>query len=283
MLSNTPLPRLVQVPSPNRSQRTTDTIDLVVVHDCQGSGRGAASYFATSASNVSAHLVLDESGDVVYQCVPLNMKAWHACNANPYSIGVEMGGYAEKGFSDKELAADALIVAWLLRRYAIPCRFVHGTERGGWTTHYRLGSFGGGHTDFTTDPAQEQAYARRVEAAYAAFGDGALPEWALHGLPAPHAVSLPPEPPAGFEGKQHQLRDDSAQPWAPTSSGYPLASLGDWQWRLRKAGANPQLQIDAIDGPRTRQAIKVFQTAVGLPATGLEDAATWAKLEAATR
>ena len=168
------LPALRQVPSPNRSQRLTDAIDLVVVHDCQGSGRGAASYFATTASQVSAHLVLDENGVDAYQCVPLAMKAWHACNANGYSIGVEMGGYAEKGFSDGELGADAAIVAWLLRCYAIPCRMVEGAARGGWTTHYRLGAFGGGHTDFTTDPAKEAAFGARVAAAYEEFGKAAL-------------------------------------------------------------------------------------------------------------
>ncbi len=278
----TPLPRLVQVPSPNRSMRLGDRIDTIVAHDCQGSGRGAASYFATRASGVSAHIILDENGADAYQAVPLSLKAWHACNANSYSIGVEMGGYAEKGFPEGELGADALIVAWLLHAYAIPCRMVVGTDRGGWTTHYRLGAFGGGHTDFTTDPKAEQAFGARVEAAYAALGAEPLPPWALHGLPAPHAVSLPPDPPPGFVGQPHKLRDNTAGPFEMTLSGFPLASVGDWQWRLRKAKANPQLAIDTLDGPATRAAIATFQKAVGLPATGREDAATWARLERMT-
>ncbi len=276
------LPRLLQIPSPNRSTRHDTAIDTVVVHDCQGSGRGAAGYFATTQSGVSAHLVLDENGVDCYQCVPLALKAWHACGANPYSIGVEMGGYAEKGFADAELGADALIVAWLLHAYAIPCKFIEGTERGGWTTHYRLGAFGGGHTDFTTDPEKEAAYAKRVQAAYDELRKAPLPAWALHSAPAPHATALPPPTPPDFVGKPLKLRDDNAQPWAATASGYPAGSLGDWQWRLRKAGANPTLVIDSEMGPETAAAIATFQKAFGLPATGQENAATWAALEKRT-
>lgn len=276
------MPRLWQVPSPNYSNRPTPEISLVVVHDCQGSGRGAAGWFAQLAARVSAHLVLDENGADVYQCVPLNCKAWHACNANPYSIGVEMGGFAEKGFAEAELAADALVVAWLLHAYALPCRFVVGAERGGWTTHYRLGEYGGGHTDFTTDPAVEKAYAARVQAAYEALALGPLPSFALHGLPAPHATVLPPQPPAGFQPHALSLRDNSDNGWHASGSGYPCGSVADVQWRLNRAGNTPKLEVDGLIGPATRQAIFGFQVKAGLAADGLVGPKTWAALARAS-
>jgi hypothetical protein len=276
------LPRLVQVPSPNWSSRRGAVIDTIVVHDCQGSGRGAAGYFATRASGVSAQFVCDEvDTDLVYQCVACGNKAWHACNANPYAIGVEMGGYAERGFPDAELDRAAWIVAWLMRAYGITNQFVTGRERNGWTTHFRLGAFGGGHTDFTTDPAAEARFGRRVTDAYDALGQGPLPDWGLHGVPGPRQVELPPAAPAGFAGRPRELSDESGPTLHLTPSGYPAHTMGDLQWKLRRVGANPQLKVDTFDGPATEAAILTFKKAVGLPATPGLGAEFWAKLDRA--
>ncbi len=261
------LPRLVQTPSPNWSARRTDVIDTVVVHDCQSSGRGAAAYFATRASGVSAHFICDEVTGDVYQCVACADKAWHACNANPYSIGIEMGGYAERGFPLAELQRVALMVAWLLHFYGIPNKFVTGQERGGWTTHFRLGAFGGGHTDFTTSPTDEAKFGALVTDAYNQLAQGPLPVWALHGQPGPHQISLPPEPPAAFTPRAHQLTDEPFIAMTATASGWPLHTMGDIQFKLRKAGANPQLVVDTLDGKATEAAIATFKRAVGLPPT----------------
>ena len=274
-------PRLVQTPSPNWSARRTAVIDTIVVHDCQGSGRGAAAYFATTASQVSAHFVCDEDGQTVYQCVACANKAWHACGANPYSIGVEMGGFAERGFPDAELDRVAWIVAWLLRAYGVPCKFVTGEDRGGWTTHFRLGAFGGGHADFTTDPAQEVKFGQRVHAQYEALGQGPLPDWGLHGSPGPAQVSLPPAPPARFVAQPRRLKDEPFPFHHLTLSGYPLRTLGDLQWKLKRVGANPQLAVDTIDGPATEAAIRTFERAAGLPETGALSPQFWTALERA--
>jgi hypothetical protein len=275
------MPPIRFVPSPNQSPRLPAgvPIRLIVAHDCQGSADGAVAYFATRKSEVSAHLVVPETGDFVYQCVPLSMKAWHAVAYNSCSIGVEMGGYAENGFSDGELDLSALTIAWLLRAYGLPCVFVTDGIGEGWTTHYRLGKAGGGHTDFTTDPAVENAFAERVYAAYEKFGDGPLPVWALYGAPAPHSVSLPPAMPDGWSPTPMVMKNPGDTPAGGPVSGYVPGSIGDIQFRLRLVGANPLLVVDGIDGPATESALEVFERSCGLPVTKTINPATWTKLE----
>lgn len=278
------MPAIRFVPSPNFSERQPHGVRItaIVAHDCQGSADGAVAWFSTRASQVSAHIVVPEKGDFVYQCVPLGMKAWHAVNANSYTIGVEMGGFAEKGFADGELDLAALTIAWLLKAYGLPCVFLDDGVGEGWTTHYRLGAMGGGHTDFTTDPEVENAFAERVHAAFDSFGDGPLPAWALHGAPSPHAVSLPPPMPEGWSPTVKVLKENNDNPTGGPVSGYPAGSIGDIQYRLRMVGANPQLVVDGLDGPATESAIEVFERACGLPVTKGINPAMWNKLEELT-
>lgn len=275
------MPAIRFVPSPNQSPRLPAGVKItaIVAHDCQGSAEGAVAWFATRASQVSAHIVVPETGDFVYQCVPLGMKAWHACAANSYTIGVEMGGYAEKGFASGELDLAALTIAWLLKAYGLPCVFLADGVGEGWTTHYRLGAMGGGHTDFTTDPDVENAFAERVHAAYESFGDGPLPLWALHGAPSPHAVSLPPPMPEGWAPTVKVLKEPDDTPQGGPVSGFPPGSIGDIQYRLRLVGANPQLVVDGLDGPATESALETFERSCGLPVTKTMNPATWARLE----
>lgn len=278
------MPAIRFVQSPNQSERQPHGVRItaIVVHSCQGNADGAVAWFSTRASQVSAHIVVPETGDFVYQCVPLGMKAWHCCAANSYTIGVEMGGFAEKGFADGELDLAALTIGWLLKAYGLPCVFLADGVGEGWTTHYRLGAMGGGHTDFTTDPEVENAFAERVHAAFESFGDGPLPAFALHGAPSPHAVSLPPPMPDGWSPTVKTLKEEDDNPSGGPVSGYPPGSIGDIQYRLRMVGANPQLVVDGLDGPATESAIEVFERSTGLPVTKTINPATWTRLEEMT-
>jgi len=67
-----------------------------------------------------------------------------------------------------------------------------------------------------------------------------------------------------------------------TASGFPIGSIGDIQWRLRKAGANPMLGVDNYDGPATEAALVTFARAVGLAPTPHMTPALWTALEKAT-
>lgn len=66
-----------------------------------------------------------------------------------------------------------------------------------------------------------------------------------------------------------------------------VAAYGDWrigqaQDRLKAAGFNPG-PIDGVLGPRTREALRRYQTSQGLPATGVLDEATQQVLLASDR
>jgi N-acetyl-anhydromuramyl-L-alanine amidase AmpD len=147
------LPPLKHTPSPNFSSRGGHKINLIVCHDCESSYAGAIAWFSTTKSQVSAHLVLREDGGEVTQMVAFEDKAWHAVAYNSTSIGLEMAGFAKKGFGDDEWNAAAAIVAYLLHRFDLPNRWAKHGVGDGFCSHYDLGRAGGGHTDPTTDSA----------------------------------------------------------------------------------------------------------------------------------
>lgn len=66
-------------------------------------------------------------------------------------------------------------------------------------------------------------------------------------------------------------------PTMPTGAP-PDRSARALQAALNAAGASPRLAVDGIIGPLTRGALRAFQGAHGLPATGEPDEATWAAL-----
>lgn len=160
-----PLPPLLWKPSPNFSQRTA-RVDLIVLHDTEGSYTSAVSWFQNPASQVSAHFVLREDGGEATQMVDIADKAWHACAFNSRSIGIEMAGFASKGYASTEWQAAAEVIAYHLHHLQIPCRWARAGVGPGFCSHYDLGAAGGGHTDPTTDPAKWQQFVTMVQAAY---------------------------------------------------------------------------------------------------------------------
>lgn len=157
------LPKLHWIASPNFSMRSAP-VDLVVVHDTEGGYQGAVSWFSQAKSQVSAHFVLREDGAEATQMVHLDKKAWHCKAFNSRSIGIEMAGFASKGFGDSEWQSAANIVAWLLKQYKLPVQWSPHGSGGGFCSHFDLGIAGGGHKDPTTDAAKWQAFVARVKA-----------------------------------------------------------------------------------------------------------------------
>jgi N-acetyl-anhydromuramyl-L-alanine amidase AmpD len=166
------LPPLKWKPSPNFSERTRGLgIDLIVVHDTEGGYEGAVSWFANAHSQVSAHIVLKEDGSEATQMVAYSKKAWHCAAFNSSSIGLEMAGFAKKGYGEKEWAVAARIVAFLLHKHHLPAHWVRGPRYGsGFCRHYDLGQAGGGHHDPTTDDKVWEGFVRRVQAEYTRGG-----------------------------------------------------------------------------------------------------------------
>ena len=163
------LPPLLWKASPNFSQRTAP-IDLLVLHDVEGSYQSGIATFLSPASKVSAHLVLKEDGTEVTQMVEWSQKAWHVVDFNSRAIGLEMAGRAAHGFPAAQWQAAALIFATLLHIYKLPCQWAHKGVGPGFTSHYDLGKAGGGHSDPTTSALVWSLFVHRVERAYAAGG-----------------------------------------------------------------------------------------------------------------
>ena len=116
------LPSLTWRASPNYSSRAGQRTRLIVVHDCEGGYGGSVSWFANPASQVSAHIVLSEDGASATQMVGWGNKAWHVCNFNGYSEGIEAAGFSAKGLGAAEWSALAAIVAYRLKANGLPCQ-----------------------------------------------------------------------------------------------------------------------------------------------------------------
>jgi N-acetyl-anhydromuramyl-L-alanine amidase AmpD len=170
------LPPLVWKRSPNQSVRDHGVkADLIVVHDTEGGYDGAVSWFANSHSEVSAHIVLREDGGEATQMVAYSRKAWHAADFNSRSIGLEMAGFAKKGYGKAEWAVAARVVAFLLHEHGLPARWAKKGTGHGFCRHYDLGKAGGGHNDPTTDDAVWGKFVRQVQAELKR--GGFRPEW----------------------------------------------------------------------------------------------------------
>lgn len=234
------LPALTWTPSPNYSSRGGQRVRLIVVHDCEGSFAGSVSWFAMARSQVSAQIVLSDDGARAVLMVAWGNKAWHACDVNSFSEGIEAAGYAAKGLGAPEWATLAAIVAFRLRANGIPCQ--RATAANAWTgycQHVDLGAMGGGHHDVTLDPAIRAQFDALIAAAYAQ-------EMPASWTPAGQAPA--PDAPAGFT-PSGTVRHDLAPPsieWA--------------QAMLNKVRASTiPLTVDGLDGPATRNAVKAFQ------------------------
>jgi len=126
--------------SPNWSSRPNginSVWTVILHHTATGGDTGAAvaAYFATRASQVSAHVVIDEHGEV-WHCVPIERAAWHAgqCRrvdwdrdgvleswegyVNSISIGIEL---CNRGGTDSYPDAQIKSAAQLIRRWDLKC------------------------------------------------------------------------------------------------------------------------------------------------------------------
>lgn len=129
-------------------------VDIVVIHDIEGSAEGAVRWFQNPRSQVSAHYVVGgPDGRTVWQQVKERDIGWHAGNRdiNSRSVGIEHEGFAYRpGFYSTALyEASARLVRDITNRHNIP------RDRAHIIGHFEVpsaripGNFGGssGHTD----------------------------------------------------------------------------------------------------------------------------------------
>jgi N-acetyl-anhydromuramyl-L-alanine amidase AmpD len=133
--------------SPNRSSREQQAPRGIVIHETEGSFEGAVSWLCNPKAEASAHVVLSEDGSRAAQLVPWHEKAWHAVNANRYTLGLEMAGKTAEKNATSKLQRASRIVAFWCHQFGIPAKQgdMHGYN--GIVTHRSLGLYGGGHFD----------------------------------------------------------------------------------------------------------------------------------------
>ena len=129
------------VPSPNKSSRRGQKPSHIVIHAMQGSYKGSISWMSNRKSGVSAHYLISKSGEVT-QMVRDTDKAWHANNANRWTVGIELedGFFTKLGngkfqlvrtcINDPDWVTDAMlnraaeITRQVMDRYGIPIDLV---------------------------------------------------------------------------------------------------------------------------------------------------------------
>jgi hypothetical protein len=277
------LPPVRQIVSPNYSVAPIRH-DNVFVHRCEGGYAGSVAWLCDPRAKASAHLVMKADGSEVSQLVPLGMKAWAQCAFNANGVSLEIEGYTAQGLPDGTSQAAAWIVAWICRAYAIPPTWARDGRGRGVCQHVDLGSAGGGHHDACgLGSATWLRFIDFVAHAYDALGKRPLPAFALHGLPNPHQIELPPDVmPTPSHGGSARIEPDEAAAPHPTDSGFPQGSVADLQWRLNRSGASPPLLVDGVAGPLTRAAIAVLQRQHKLSIDGRPGPKTWAALGGAS-
>jgi hypothetical protein len=127
-------------------------INLIVIHDIEGTAASAIQAFQDPTRAASAHYVVDYDGSIT-QMVREKDVAWHAGNwdYNTRAIGIEHAGYASQNlYTGQEYVASAQLIASICSRYGVPM------DRNHVIGHYQVpdpnnpGLFGG--SDHHTDP-----------------------------------------------------------------------------------------------------------------------------------
>lgn len=128
--------------SPNYNARptgSTGTVQMVIIHTCEGNYSGCWSWLTNSAAGASAHYVVNESGSEISQLVRESSRAWHiaatySCSLNSsvkcglngvsgnhFTIGIEHGGFAsQSSFPVGQIDASAKLSCDISKAYGIP-------------------------------------------------------------------------------------------------------------------------------------------------------------------
>jgi len=122
----------IEWPSPNRDERGSAGVDMLVLHYTgMASAEEALARLCDPTARVSAHYMIDEGG-LVYAMVPEAQRAWHAGvsywagarDINARSIGIELVNpgheFGYRAFADAQIAALTALCQDILGRHFIP-------------------------------------------------------------------------------------------------------------------------------------------------------------------
>lgn len=130
-----PKPTYEYIQSPNKSRRTKPISAIVLHYTGSNTIESQIHWFRDPANMVSAHYLIGRDGRCV-QMVQEDQVAWHAGhssmrpmlpdgdpnkepNVNSFSLGVELVGTADSGFTDKQMASLYSLLEILVSKYRI--------------------------------------------------------------------------------------------------------------------------------------------------------------------
>jgi N-acetyl-anhydromuramyl-L-alanine amidase AmpD len=174
-------------PSPNYNARPAGTdVSMIVIHTCEGGYSGCWSWLANSASGVSAHYVVNESGSEISQLVRESSRAWHvgasySCSlngsvlcglngqsVNNFSVGIEHGGFAsQSSFPAGQIDASS----------KLSCDITQG--QGIVRDSYHIVAHGRLQPATRTDPGPNWPWSTYISKIKSYCGDGGTPSGAI--------------------------------------------------------------------------------------------------------
>jgi len=227
-------------------------IGAIVIHATEGPYAGALSWFQDPRSSLSAHYLIRASDGEITQTVAEADTAFHARGFNRGAIGIEHEFDPDRGigYTDAEYRSSATLVCAITRRYGIPADRAHilGHSELAGTDH--------------SDPGPSWNWSYYMTLVRGCAPSAATTATADVGVTSCDAAGCVPGP--GFGA--------GAIGPSVTLLQWDLAYLG---WITRSA----VLLGDGTFGQRTLTALRSFQAANGVPATGFYGPLTAAALE----
>ena len=243
-------------------------VDKIVIHATEGTYAGALSWFRDPHSGMSAHYVIRAADGEITQMVAEADTAFQARGLNRGTIGIEHEFEPARGigYTAAQYRSSAILVCAITRRYGIPADRVHILG------HSEVP--GTDHTD--PGPTWDWSYYLRLVAACAGSPTSAPEVSAIRSVSA--ADSITTTTTSGVDA----LCDDAgcipAPGFGPGAAGTSVTLL---QWDLAYLGRLNRSAVllgDGQFGPRTLAALRSFQAANGVPATGFYGPLTAAAL-----
>jgi N-acetyl-anhydromuramyl-L-alanine amidase AmpD len=218
-----------------------EAVRVIVIHETDGSYISAINWFQNPRSRVSAHYLVRAYGGGIFQLVAEGDTAYHARNANPYTIGIEHEYNPRQAIwhTDAQYRSSALLTCAIARRYGIP------TDRAHIVGHRELP--GADHSD-----------------------PGPTWNWNYY-MSLVNACSWQRAQPLA-RAALRTVADNRSVPSAGLESGNVSDEVLLLQWDLAYLGF---IDADEVSGggsrfgPLTEAAVTKFQESNGVPATGV--------------